>query len=82
MTQILIIVTMTAVPFLPASNLFVTTGFVVAERVMYLPSIGFVLLVAKGVQRASRYTSKIATFVPVCLLITFALKTYTRCFDW
>ena len=33
-------------PFLPASNLLVTVGFTVAERVMYLPSMGFCVLAA------------------------------------
>lgn len=28
---------MLTVPFLPASNLIVTVGFVVAERVLYIP---------------------------------------------
>ena len=32
------------IPFIPASNLFFYVGFVVAERVLYLPSIGFCLL--------------------------------------
>ena len=36
------------VPFLPASNLFFPVGFVVAERVLYLPSMGFCMLVAIG----------------------------------
>eukprot|EP00117_Sycon_ciliatum_P018529 scpid9666/ scgid6106/ Transmembrane and TPR repeat-containing protein 1 len=35
-------------PFLPASNLFFRVGFVVAERILYLPSIGFSLLVVFG----------------------------------
>ena len=35
-------------PFLPASNLFFPVGFVVAERVLYLPSMGFCVLVALG----------------------------------
>ena len=35
-------------PFLPASNLFFPVGFVVAERVLYMPSMGFCLLVAHG----------------------------------
>ncbi|KAG8188762.1 hypothetical protein JTE90_012233 [Oedothorax gibbosus] len=35
-------------PFLPASNLFFPVGFVVAERVLYIPSMGFCLLVAYG----------------------------------
>ncbi|KAH6937940.1 hypothetical protein HPB50_005452 [Hyalomma asiaticum] len=39
------------VPFLPASNLFFRVGFVVAERVLYLPSMGFCLLVVLGMAR-------------------------------
>ncbi|KAK7598338.1 hypothetical protein V9T40_006573 [Parthenolecanium corni] len=35
-------------PFLPASNLFFPVGFVVAERVLYMPSMGFCMLVAYG----------------------------------
>lgn len=37
-----------SLPFLPASNLFFPVGFVVAERVLYLPSMGSCLLVAYG----------------------------------
>ena len=37
------------IPYLPASNLFFPVGFVVAERVLYLPSMGFCLLVALGI---------------------------------
>lgn len=35
-------------PFIPASNLFFPVGFVVAERVLYVPSMGFCVLVAYG----------------------------------
>lgn len=35
-------------PFLPASNLFFPVGFVIAERILYIPSMGFCLLVAYG----------------------------------
>jgi hypothetical protein len=41
------------IPFLPASNLFFPVGFVIAERVLYLPSIGFCVLVAVGLRRLS-----------------------------
>lgn len=37
------------IPFLPASNL-IYVGFVVAERVLYIPSMGFCVLVAQGVR--------------------------------
>ena len=36
------------IAFLPASNLFFRVGFVVAERVLYLPSVGVCLLVSTG----------------------------------
>lgn len=38
------------IPFLPASNLFFRVGFVLAERVLYIPSLGFCLLVVLGMQ--------------------------------
>jgi hypothetical protein len=34
------------IPFIPATNLLFYVGFVIAERVLYLPSIGYCLLVA------------------------------------
>ena len=34
-------------PFLPASNVFFPVGFVIADRAMYLPSLGFCLLAAQ-----------------------------------
>ncbi|VDD93315.1 unnamed protein product [Enterobius vermicularis] len=36
-------ISITAVSFLPASSILLTVGFVVAERVLYLPSLGFCL---------------------------------------
>lgn len=38
---------LTVLPFLPATNLFFYVGFVVAERILYIPSMGFCLLVAE-----------------------------------
>lgn len=74
-----------AVPFLPASNLLVTVGFVVAERVLYMPSMGAVLLLAGGVQRAwerrPRWRPLLATAV-VCLLMADCGRTVARNRDW
>ena len=39
-------------PFIPATNLFFPVGFVVAERILYLPSMGFSLIVSLGFQRS------------------------------
>jgi hypothetical protein len=46
------------IPFLPASNLFFRVGFVVAERVLYLPSAGYCVLLTFGFGALSRHTKK------------------------
>ncbi|KAF3855244.1 hypothetical protein F7725_023299 [Dissostichus mawsoni] len=56
-------------PFIPASNLFFPVGFVVAERVLYVPSMGFCVL-------------KISWLVIGLLLATHAVKTFKRNWDW
>lgn len=38
------------VPYLPASNLLFPVGFVIAERILYLPSMGACLLVAMAME--------------------------------
>ena len=38
-------------PFLPASNILQTVGFVAAERTLYSPSLGWCVLVARGADR-------------------------------
>jgi hypothetical protein len=45
-------VALAVLPFLPASHLLLTVGFMLAERVLYLPSAGFCILAALGFQRA------------------------------
>jgi len=45
-------------PFIPASNLFFPVGFVVAERVLYAPSMGFCLLVAVGFHLLLQHTKQ------------------------
>nr|CAH7751738.1 unnamed protein product [Callosobruchus chinensis] len=73
------------IPFLPAANLLVTVGFVVAERVLYIPSLGSIVLTVYGVQilwyswTSQRQT--IACFV-VLLLATGCMRTIARNRDW
>lgn len=75
-------------PFVPATNLFFYVGFVIAERVLYLPSMGYSLLVAQGaeilyVRWRHRTWKKVAvSFVSVWLLVTYGLRTVTRNLDW
>lgn len=44
-SRILVCFAWMVVPYLPGSNLFVTVGTLVAERILYLPSIGYCFLV-------------------------------------
>ncbi len=84
-------------PFLPASNLFFPVGFVVAERVLYIPSMGFCILIAYGWQKLWHLTSsrnnglqssslswrsKLLHLSFLALLVIHGFKTYTRNFDW
>ncbi|XP_023344917.1 transmembrane and TPR repeat-containing protein CG4050 [Eurytemora carolleeae] len=48
---LLVSMSLLCIPFLPASNLFFPVGFVLAERVLYIPSMGFCLLVALGLTK-------------------------------
>lgn len=77
-------------PFLPASNLFFYVGFVIAERILYLPSVGACLIVGaaiSGFYRIARRSGSrrrgrsvlLATVVLVCLM---SAKTLLRNADW
>jgi tetratricopeptide (TPR) repeat protein len=72
-------------PFLPATNLLFPVGFVVAERILYLPSMGFCLLVAFGCDKIFRKGGAWRHLAAVGLVITLAIhsfKTVTRNSDW
>ncbi|XP_073821068.1 transmembrane O-mannosyltransferase targeting cadherins 2 [Musca autumnalis] len=77
-------------PFLPATNLFFYVGFVVAERLLYLPSVGFCLLVGFGVTKLlDRFHSSKNTrnhqmiLVSLCfLLLAMSARTVRRNLDW
>lgn len=70
-------------PFLPASNLFFPVGFVVAERVLYLPSMGFCMLVGLGASLLLHKHSNVLLllFMSLCLG-THSFKTLVRNQDW
>jgi hypothetical protein len=72
-----------ALPFLPATNLFFYVGFVVAERVLYIPSIGYCLLIGLGCHVIHSRISKSLVLVCVALLLaTFSARTVQRNRDW
>ncbi|XP_074243573.1 protein O-mannosyl-transferase TMTC4 isoform X1 [Saimiri boliviensis] len=72
------------IPFLPASNLFFRVGFVVAERVLYLPSVGYCVLLTFGFGALSKHTKKkklIAAVVLGIVLINM-LRCVVRSGQW
>ncbi|XP_076025641.1 protein O-mannosyl-transferase TMTC2 [Genypterus blacodes] len=76
-----------AIPFLPATNLFFYVGFVIAERVLYIPSMGFCLLVAVGlrslyVRLRRRSARTMLTYCSAVLILLFGVKTMLRNQDW
>ncbi|XP_063530696.1 protein O-mannosyl-transferase TMTC1-like [Cydia strobilella] len=71
------------IPYLPASNLLVTVGFVVAERVLYLPSVGSVILTAYGIQLLWHRSNRRLLVVGIAILAaSFAARTILRNEDW
>ena len=86
---ILLALALLGLPFLPASNLFFPVGFVIAERILYIPSMGFSLLLAYGICKISNCASNISTFVQKLVEMLFLVliaahisKTLVRNRDW
>lgn len=72
------------IPFIPATNLFFYVGFVIAERILYIPSIGYCLLIAIAIESFLRHkTIRFVTSICVTiLLISFSFRTIVRNIDW
>lgn len=88
---ILLSIALLALPFLPAANLFFYVGFVVAERILYLPSVGYCLLIGLGVGKLmdpdhgplrSQKKRHAAMLCFSLVLIAFSAKTLHRNGDW
>ncbi|XP_052810856.1 protein O-mannosyl-transferase TMTC3-like isoform X2 [Mya arenaria] len=82
---LLISIALMAMPFVPASNLFFPVGFVVAERILYTPSMGFCMLVALGldvIMQNKQLPKVLLMFLTGSLLVSHGLKTYMRNIDW
>lgn len=70
-------------PFLPASNFFFPVGFVIAERVLYMPSMGFCMLIAYGWSVLhQKKRRKLAWLAFSALVLAHGAKTYQRNWDW
>ena len=72
------------VPFIPSSNIFLRVGFVLAERVLYLPSIGLCICIPFGfVLLLNKFKiPRIFSLSIFMIVILFSLKTYQRNRVW
>ena len=76
---------MLVISFLPATNLLFYVGFVIAERILYIPSMAYSLLIASGLgtlwngQPRHRILFKYGFIVLIALL---AARTVVRNEDW
>ena len=76
--------------FVPASNLFFYVGFVIAERVLYIPSIGFCLIsgfsVARVIEKSREGRKMKVHCAAICLtalfILSLGLRTVRRNGDW
>ncbi|CAH1800313.1 unnamed protein product, partial [Owenia fusiformis] len=78
-------ITLLVVPFLPASNLFFTVGFVIAERILYIPSMGYCVLLAYGLDRLTinfRWKPRSALAVAMAMAAILAGRTVVRNQVW
>lgn len=74
------------VPFLPASGI-IHVGFVVAERLLYTPSIGWCLFVGLGFREilkrsSSKFSKVVLKSFFILIIILFILKTRSRASEW
>jgi tetratricopeptide (TPR) repeat protein len=78
---------------LPTANFLMVIGSIMAERFVYLPMIGFVLVAAVGLDRLGQWLEKrcsgqprlksMAYFAPIALVVAaLGLRTYVRNRDW
>uniref|UniRef100_A0A1B6KLG0 dolichyl-phosphate-mannose--protein mannosyltransferase n=1 Tax=Graphocephala atropunctata TaxID=36148 RepID=A0A1B6KLG0_9HEMI len=82
--KLLMALTFMIVPFLPASNLFFRVGFVIAERSLFVPSLGFCLIVALGVRKLTgmKIWQLTISSCLVLLMVVFCVRSYFRTMQW
>ena len=74
------------IPFLVVSNIFFPIGTIMAERLMYLPSLGALMILAAAIDSAIKQSSKLsrqlgsASFI--LLLVVYGFLTVNRNLVW
>jgi len=73
--------------FTPASNLFFFVGTMLAERVLYLPSVTFCILIPVAIERILSFLparTRLQVVAAICfvLIAGYTHKTWMRNYDW
>jgi hypothetical protein len=71
-----------AVTMLPVANLIVPTGIIVAERTLYLSSIGAVLVVGFASERIAQRRADFTMIVAGLFVVAASARTWTRNLVW
>ena len=72
-------------PFLPSSNIFFSPGTLLAERVLYLPSLGFCFLFSWALhtlKNRKAISKNVMVALGVAVLVLYASRTVDRNPDW
>ena len=85
--HIIVSLSLIVFPYIPASNLFFTVGFYVAERVLYIPSMGVCILVSCSVWHIvqcthSKHMRAVMWLAISSLLLAYTAKTLHRNQAW
>lgn len=79
----LISISLLVLPFIPATNLFFYVGFVVAERILYIPSVGYCFFIAVALDVMQRRINfRYFRVIFLLLIIVLSAKTILRNKDW
>ncbi len=79
------------IPFIPASGIVVQVGYMIAERVLYVPSSGFAILlpvlankVASRLRDSRRSRKQKQIMWPLCFIVVsvFLARCINRCYDF
>ncbi|GAV09089.1 hypothetical protein RvY_18686-2 [Ramazzottius varieornatus] len=85
--RLVLAVALLIIPFLPATNIFFYVGFVLAERILYVPSMGFAWLLAEGLIKACNYAKsplqRRTIAAGFCgIMLAHSWRTWNRNYDW
>lgn len=78
----LFLISLIILPYAPTSNLLFYVGFVAAERILYIPSVGLCLLVGYGYHLVHKKMKFCCNFLLTIFIIVCGARTVLRNNDW